>query len=50
MSIDTMNSKEMMAGSYIIKLHTHKHNEQVTTELLNKVSNVLEVCDAVQKC
>ena len=50
MSIDTTNSKEMIAGSHITELHTHKHKEPVPTELLNKVLDVLEVCDAVQKC
>ena len=33
----------MMAGSYITEFHTHKHKEPVTTELLNKVSNALDV-------
>ena len=49
-SIDTMNSKEMMVGRHITKLHTNKHEEPVPPELLNKVLNVPEVCDAVQKC
>ena len=58
-SVDTTNSKEMMVGSHITELHTHthththkhthKHNEPVPPELLNKVLNVPEVCDAVQK-
>ena len=48
-SIDTVNSEEMMVGSHITEFHTHKHKEPVTTESLNKVSNVPEVCDAVQK-
>ena len=39
-SIDTVNSEEMMAGSHIIKFHTSKQEEPVTTELLNKVLNV----------
>ena len=39
-----------MVGSHITKLQTHKHKEPVPTELLNKISNVPEVCDAVQKC
>ena len=47
--IYTANSGEMMVGSHITEFHTHKHKEPVTTKLLNKVSNVLEVCDAVQK-
>ena len=50
MSINTTNSKEMMMESHITEFYTHKHKEPVTTELLNKVSNVPEVCDAVQKC
>ena len=48
-SIDTANREEMMAGSHITESHTHKHKEPITTKLLNKVSNVLEVCDAVHK-
>ena len=48
-SIDTANSEKMMAGSHITEFHTHKRKEPVTTELLNKISNVPEVCDAVQK-
>ena len=42
-SIDTTNSKEMMAGSHITELHTHKQEELVPPELLNKVPNVPEV-------
>ena len=49
-SIDTTNSKEMMAGSHISELHTNEYEEPVPPELLNKVPNVPEVCDAVQKC
>ena len=49
-SIDTMNSKEMMAGSHIAELQTHENEELVPLELLDKVPNVPEVCDAVQKC
>ena len=49
-SIDTTNSEEMMAGNYITELHTHKYKEPVPSELLNKVPNVPEVCDVVQKC
>ena len=41
--IDTANSEEMMGGSHITELHTQEHKEPVTTELLNKVSNVPEV-------
>ena len=33
----------MMTGSYITKFHTSKQEEPVTTELLNKASNVLEL-------
>ena len=47
-SSDTTNSKEMIAGSYNIELNTHKHKKTAPTELFNKVSNVPEVCDAVQ--
>ena len=39
-----------MTGSHITELHTRKHKEPVPTELLNKVSNVPEICDMVQKC
>ena len=39
-----------MVRSYITELHTRKHKKQVPPELLNKVLNVPEVCDAVQKC
>ena len=49
-SIDTANSEEMMAGSHITELHTHKHNEPVSPKLLNQVTNVPEVYDMVQKC
>ena len=48
-SIDTMNSKEMMAGSNITKLHTHKYEESVPPELLNKVPNVPQSYDPAQK-
>ena len=47
--IDTANSEEMMAGSHITEFHTQEHKKSVTIELLNKVLNVPEVCDAVQK-
>ena len=33
------NSEEIMTGSHITKVHTRKHKEPVTPELLNKVSN-----------
>ena len=49
-SIDTANSKEMMAGSHITELHTHKYEEPVPPELLNKVPNIPEVCDLAHKC
>ena len=42
-SIDTANSEEMMAGSHIAKFHTFKQEGPVTTELLNKASNVPEL-------
>ena len=48
-SIDTTNSKEMMAGSHITELHIHKYEEPVPLKLFNKVPNVPEVCDVVQK-
>ena len=38
-STNTANSEDMMAGSHITKFHTHEHEEPVTTELLNKISN-----------
>ena len=38
--IDTANSEEMMAGSHITESHTSKQEEPVTSELLNKASNV----------
>ena len=40
LSVDTANSKEMMGGSHITKFHTSKQEEPVTTELLNKASNL----------
>ena len=48
-SIDTTNSKGMTAQSHITELHTHEHKELVATDLLNKVSNIPEMCDAVQE-
>ena len=48
-SIDTTNSKEMMAGSHITDLHTYKYDESVPPGLLNKVPNVQQVCDPDQK-
>ena len=50
MSTDRKNSKEMMAGSHVIELHTHTNEYPVPPELLNKVPNVPEVCDSAQKC
>ena len=49
MSIDTTNSKEMMAGSHITELHTHKYEESVPPDLLDEVPNVPQVCDSAQK-
>ena len=48
-SINTANSEEMMTGSHVIELHTHKHKEPVPPDLLNEESNVPEGCDGVQK-
>ena len=42
-SIDTANGEDMMTGSHITKFHTSKQEEPVTTELLNKASNVPEL-------
>ena len=49
-SIDTANSKEMMAGSHITELHTHKCEEPVPPELLNVVSNEPQSYDSSQNC
>ena len=49
-SIDTTNSEEMMVGSHITELHTHKYEEPVPPELPNKVPNVPEVCDLALQC
>ena len=49
-SIDTTNSKEMMTGSHITKQQTCEYQGPNRPELLNKVSNVPEMCNAVQKC
>ena len=43
LSINTANSEEMIAGNHSTEFHTPKQEEPVTTELLNKVSNVPEV-------
>ena len=43
MSIDTANNEEMMAGSNITKFYTSEQEEPITTELLNKASNVPEL-------
>ena len=42
-SIDTANSKEMMAGSHITELHTQKCEGPVPPELLNMVPNEPQV-------
>ena len=42
-SINTTNREEMMVGSRITEFHTSKQEEPVTTELLNKASNVPEL-------
>ena len=42
-SIDKVNSEEIMVESHITEFHTSKQEEPVTTELLNKVLNVPEV-------
>ena len=47
-SVNTIYSKEMMAGSHITELQTHKHEEPIPPEVSNKVLNKTEVCDAVQ--
>ena len=49
MSIDTMNSKEMMAGRHITDLHTHEYKESFPPKLLNKVPIVPQACDLAQK-
>ena len=36
--------------SHITELHTHIYEKPVPPELLNKIPNVPEVCDAVQRC
>ena len=38
-SIDTVNSKEMMMGSHIIEQHTHKYQVSIPPELSNVVPN-----------
>ena len=35
-SIDTVNSKEQMAGSYITKFHTHEDEQPVIADLLSQ--------------
>ena len=47
-SIDTANSKEVMAGSHITELHTHKFEEPVPPELLNVVRNEPQAYDLAQ--
>ena len=47
-SIDTANSKEMMARSHITELHTHRCEEPVPPELLNMVPNKPQTYDLAQ--
>ena len=47
-SIDTINSGEMMARSHITELHTHKCEEFVPPELLNMVPNEPQAYDLAQ--
>ena len=47
-SIDTENSKEVMTGSHITELHTHKCEEAVPSELLNVVQNEPQAYDLAQ--
>ena len=48
-SIDTTNSKEMMAGSHMTELYTHKYEESVPPKSLSKVPIVSQVYDLAQK-
>ena len=48
MSIDTENSKEMMTGSLITELHTHKCEELAPPELLNVVPNEPQAYNSAQ--
>ena len=48
-SIDTTNSKEMMTGSHITELYTHKCKEPVPPKLLNEVPKVPQAYDSTQK-
>ena len=47
-SIDTMNSKEIMAGSHITEQHTHKYQGPVLSELLNVAPNKPQAYDLPQ--
>ena len=47
-SIDTINSKKMIAGSHITELHTYKCEELVPPGLLNVVPNEPQVYDSTQ--
>ena len=47
-SIDTANNKEMMTGSHIMELHTHKYEEPVSPELLNVVPSKPQTYDSAQ--
>ena len=47
-SIDTDNSKEMIVGSHITELHSHKSEEPVPPELLNVVPNEPQTYDLAQ--
>ena len=48
-SIDTMNSEEMMTGSHITESHTNKYKKSVPPVLLSKVPNVSQLCDLTLK-
>ena len=47
-SIDTANSKEVMAGSHITEQHTFKFRGSVQPELLNMTSYKPHVDDSTQ--
>ena len=44
-SIDTANSKEMLAGSHIIQKHTHEYQGPIPPELLNVAPNKPQTYD-----
>ena len=46
--IDTVNSKEIMAGSHITDHHTHKGQEPVPSKLLNMTPNKPQAYDLPQ--